>query len=92
MNTQVTQRPLYRIAIEIKNDWKDKKGYSNIYFGAKPYLEAMGALNNISEDYGLDSGSSIVAYFLANAATWRGDTARRVKSELKAMLKAHNGR
>jgi len=28
-----------------------------------------------------------VRYFLSNATTWRGDTARRIKAELKEMLR-----
>jgi hypothetical protein len=39
------------------------------------------------DDYYLDSGESIIIYFLANASTWRGETAKRVKKELNAMLK-----
>jgi hypothetical protein len=74
-------RPLYEIAKEIKKDWK------NVYFGAKPYLDAMATLDKVSDNYGWDSGKSIVNYFLANAATWRGDTAKRIKAELKAMVK-----
>jgi hypothetical protein len=74
-------RSLSTIASEIKRDWK------NVYFGAAPYLHAMSTLDGISEDYGLDSGKSIVLYFLANASTWRGETARRVKAELKALAK-----
>ena len=74
-------RPLYEIAKEIKNDWK------NVYFGAKPYLDAMATLDKVSDNYEWDSGRSIVNYFLANASTWRGDTAKRIKAELKAMVK-----
>jgi hypothetical protein len=67
-------------------DWSAKgKG---IYFGAKPYLEAMECLGNISEPYGADSGKSIVAYFLANAQTWKGEVAKAVKAELNRRLKA----
>ena len=75
-------RPLWVIAREIRTDWKKP------YFGAFPYLEAMACLNSIHGAYYEDSAKSIVAYFLANANTWRGDTARRVKAELKALLKA----
>lgn len=74
-------RPLYTIADEIRKDWK------NIYFGAAPYLHAMQQLDSIHDDYGYDSGKSIVLYFLANAATWKGETARRIKAELKAIAK-----
>ena len=28
----------------------------------------------------------IVRYFLSNATTWRGEDARRIKAELKALL------
>jgi hypothetical protein len=73
-------RSLAMIAVEIARDWKRP------YFGAVPYLVAMGSLHTVVDDYGADSGTSIVAYFLSNATAWRGDTARRVKSELKAML------
>ena len=77
--TQV--RPLHVIADEIRKDWL------SIYFGAKPYLEAMRTLDKISESYGVDSGKSIVLYFLANATSWRGDVARNIKKELNAMAK-----
>jgi len=73
-------RSIKEIAKEIKADWK------KVYFGAVPYLDAMHTLNSIEDNYIYDSGKSIVRYFLANAQSWRGDTARRVKAELKAML------
>jgi hypothetical protein len=47
----------------------------------------MYSLNSINDDYYYDTGKSVVRYFLANAASWRGDTARAIKAELKAMLK-----
>jgi hypothetical protein len=74
-------RPLYEIARDIRADW------ARPYFGAVPYLDAMGTLNTIEDKFMYDSGYSVVLYFLANANTWRGDTARRVKAELKAMIK-----
>lgn len=74
-------RPLSAIAGDIQRDWKAP------YFGAVPYLRAMRTLGSIEEDYGYDSGRSVVMYFLANANTWRGETARRIKTELKDMLK-----
>lgn len=74
-------RPLYDIANEIRKDWK------KVYFGAVPYLQAMAQLESVNDDYGMDSGKSVVNYFLSNASTWRGDTARRVKKELKDMVK-----
>jgi hypothetical protein len=80
-----TTRPLYEIAREIRKDWTS--GGKKVYFGAVPYLDAMETLNQITEDYFCDSGESIVVYFLANAQTWKGETARRVKAELNKLLK-----
>lgn len=74
-------RSLSEISREVKKDW------TNVYFGAKPYLDAMSTLNSVNDNYGMDSGKSIVLYFLSNATTWRGETARKVKAELKQMVK-----
>lgn len=74
-------RPVYEIANEIHSDWKKP------YFGAVPYLEAMYSLETMNDKFYEDDAKSIVLYFLSNANTWRGETAKRVKAELKAMLK-----
>jgi hypothetical protein len=79
-NKQV--RPLYEIAKEIREDWGSK-----IYFGAKPYLGAMLTLNSINDRYMCDNADTMVRYFLANASTWKGEVAKRIKAELKEMLK-----
>lgn len=76
-----TTRPLYEIAAEIKADW------TKPYFGAVPYLDALTTLTTINDNYYADTADYIVRYFLANAGTWRGDTARRIKAELKGLLK-----
>lgn len=73
-------RKLYEIATEIRKDW------TKVNYAAKPYLEAMATLDSVADNYICDSGRSIVAYFLANASTWRGETAKRIKQELKAMI------
>ena len=54
---------------------------------AKPYLEAMATLDTIDDKYLFESGRSIVSYFLANAGGWRGDEAKRIKAELRELLK-----
>ena len=77
-------RPLNVIAAEIRSDWRNQgKG---IYFGAKPSLEAMETLNSIEDMYYDDTAKSVVCYFLSNATTYRGETAKRVKVELKKMV------
>ena len=74
-------RPLYEIAREIRKDWK------KVNYAAKPYLDAMASLGSINEKYYYDSGNSVVLYFLANASSWRGETAKRIKAELRGMTK-----
>ena len=73
-------RTISDIAKEAQADWK------NIYFGAVPYLDAMRELETVRDKYFYDTGDSVVRYFLSNATTWRGETARRIKKELKEML------
>ena len=76
-----TNRPLSVIATEITNNWE------NVNYGAVPYLNALKTLNSIDDMFNQDSADSVVRYFLSNASSWRGETARRVKKELNAMLK-----
>jgi hypothetical protein len=73
-------RSLSSIAREIRSDWKKP------YFGAVPYLDAMLSLDSIDDEYYYDSAETIVIYFLANATTYRGETAKRIKLELKSIL------
>lgn len=74
-------RPLREIAAEIRADWKTP------YFGAVPYIEALSACDSVADSFWQEDGRSIVLYFLSNARTWRGETAKRVKAELRAMVK-----
>ena len=78
---QAKHRPLSVVAVEIRRDWGSK-----VYFGARPYLQAMAMLDSIDDNYDHDPARHIVNYFLANAGTWRGEVARRIKKELKGML------
>jgi hypothetical protein len=80
MNTE--PRTLAAIARDIRKTW------AKPYFGAVPYLDAMLTLGAIGDKYGLDDARSIVQYFLANANTWRGEDARRIKAELKSIMGA----
>lgn len=62
------------IVAEIKNDWKNINPY------ALAYLDVM--LRPLSNH----EIQAQILYFLSNAATWRGEVARRVKTELRSML------
>lgn len=73
-------RPLSTIAQDIRKDWKNISPY------AKPYLDAMADLDKVTDNYHHDTGSSVVLYFLSNAASWKGENAKRIKAELKAMV------
>lgn len=75
-----TTRSISAIAREIKQTW------SKPYFGAAPYISAMLDLQTLSDKFGMDSARSIINFFLANASTWRGDDAKRIKQELKKLV------
>lgn len=74
-------RSLSEIACEIRKEWP------NVNYAARPYLDAMRSLSSVNDSYGFDDGKTIVIYFLANAGTWRGEAAKRIKAELKEMIK-----
>ena len=74
-------REINTIANEIYDDWKD------INYAAKPYLEVMTNLKGINDRFIMDDARGIVLRFLCNAGTWRGETARRIKKELKELVK-----
>lgn len=74
-------RLINEIAKDISAAWP-KPNYA-----AVPYLNAMHDLTTIDSKYGLDSADSIILYFLSNAASFRGDQARALKAELKALMK-----
>lgn len=73
-------RNIHEIAAEIRKDWK------NVNYAAKPYLDAMGALTDIDSKFFYDDARSILVYFLSNASSWRGDTAKAIKAEIKLMI------
>lgn len=96
---KITPAPLDRslsaIAVEIGDDWpKVKDAGRPGPFGpmgvnpAHPYWDAMLHLPtaDLRSAYYMDSASSVVRYFLANAGSWRGPVAQRVKTELRAAL------
>ena len=76
------KRTFQQIAKDIKSTWL------NVYFGAVPYLEAMLELDTTDPDtmYYNDSAENIALYFLANASTFRGSDAKKLKEELKKLI------
>ena len=67
----------------VRRDWTDP------WFGAVPHLHAMEAVTaanpetGLRDAFGLDPAGAAGAYFIGNAAQWKGETARVVKKELK---------
>ena len=80
-------RSLSAIAWEINRLWVKEPSQGNYQKDARPYLNVMFALGSIKNNFGLDSGRDIVQRFLCNVGGWRGDDARRIKHELRELLK-----
>lgn len=73
------KRSIRSIALDIRKDW------AKVNFAAKPYLDAMLELDSINDKYGFDNARSIILYFLSNASSFRGERAKALKAELKAL-------
>jgi hypothetical protein len=82
-------RPLYEIAAEIKADYRAQG--KPVFYAAVPYLEALSQLDTMDDRFYEDSAKSVITYLVSNLGTWRGETARRVKAELRAMAAAKKG-
>lgn len=75
-------RTFRAIAKEIIVEWKKMSPY------AEPYVAAMMRLDTTDPHacYFYDSAGEIVNRFLCNANTFRGESARRIKAELRSMV------
>lgn len=85
------KRTFSAIAAEVLHLWKTKYG-NDLPWSLKcalPYLKAMLVCDTTNKDstYYVETVESIIVYFLANITNWRGDDAKRIKAELKSMLK-----
>ena len=81
-------RPINELAVIIEQEARTERqqGKGKWFVYAKPYVEAMGSLSTITDNYFMDSGYSVVSYALANLSGWKGEVARQVKAELKQHL------
>lgn len=86
----MAHRYLFEIGLDISNaanDYATEKGKSpSWWIYSAPYVEALQKLETIDQMYYYDTADSVVRYLLANLTHWRGDQARKIKNELKAML------
>lgn len=76
-------RSLREISFEIKSNWT---AINNL--AARKALEDMSQIEDVSKPYGTDSnGYGVIGGFLTHASGWRGEVAKRIKEELRAMYK-----
>jgi len=75
----IEKRSIRAIALDIRKEWV------KVNYAAKPYLDAMLELDSINDKYYEDSAKSVVLYFLSNASSFRGERAKALKTELKAL-------
>ena len=76
------KRTFSEIAREIKSLW------SKPYFGAVPYLDALMSIHSTDKNapYMFETAKDVTLYLLANMGTFKGEDAKRIKSELKKMI------
>lgn len=76
-------RTFAQIAKDIKIAWPKINPY------AKNYLNALMEINSSdpTAKYYLDEAGDIALYFLSNATSFRGEQARKLKQELKDLIK-----
>jgi len=77
--------PLQMIAKTILTDWSGRG--AGVHPHAAPYLTALLTMPSVHSYYGVDSGETVVRYFLSNARSWRGPVAKLVKAELNRRVK-----
>ena len=85
--TAPAPRLLKEIAADIFAHWKTmrERGENHPAWG---YADAMRSLDTVQDMYYADRADDIVQRFLSEARVWRGDTARAIKAELRALLDA----
>lgn len=55
--------PHKRLILEVARDIR--AAWPNVYYAAKPYLQAMLTMTTMERDYGSDSAKSVIVYFSA---------------------------
>jgi hypothetical protein len=82
-------RPVNKIAAEIDNALRDlqRNTRQSWISPLRPYVNAMLEMNSFDDWYGIDRGVDVGLRFLSNAAPWRGEQARRIKSEIQQLIK-----
>jgi hypothetical protein len=77
-------RPLYEIMKDIREDYAAQG--KPVHPWAAPYVDSLSNLTHMSDVDIAETGYQMVPYLLNNLKTWRGEKAREIKAELRAML------
>lgn len=81
-------RSLREISLEIKNNWIVINNLA-----ARKAVEDMSQIEDVSKPYGTDpSGYGVIGSFLTHASGWKGEVAKRIKEELRAMCSKSGGK
>jgi len=82
-------RPVNKIAAEIDTALRDlqRNTRQSWIANVRPYVSAMLEMDNFDQWYGIDRGTDIGLRFLSNVNPWRGEQARRIKSEITQLIK-----
>lgn len=76
-------RPLYEIARDALRD-DTLKGSARAF--SQPYLAALTHCSKADDEYIFEDARTQILYALSNLQSWRGDSARTIKAELKSHL------
>lgn len=83
-----TLRPLHRISDELVPLLSALPDTAMAKWAGLEQARCLRYLETCRDDYGMDSGSYVVACLLGNITGWRGPEAKRIRAELKAHLAA----
>ena len=81
-------RSLQEIALEIQKDWKNwEESYASGAILTMLQDKKDGEIVSHSGSQGVMDREQLILRFLSNSRGWRGIVARRVKAELKEMIR-----
>lgn len=87
MTNTTTLRPLHAIGREMVPLLRALPESHMARWAGLAQAEPICSLSTIHDAYGADSGQYVVACLLGNITGWRGEDAKRIRTELKAHLK-----
>jgi hypothetical protein len=80
---QLKSAKVYELADEVRAHLQEQG--KKVPPSAKPYLDAMDELSDVKDNYGADSGKSVVAYAMSNLKFY-GTRGKAIKAEMKSRI------